>query len=111
MEGYMTPRNFISERNQQERIISAARSVIDVSLSLALNCPPPSKDMLVSASPGDIVLGAVLWYQCDEDTLDGWPQGWFWKIVDEVDQPRDPYKAYTAHDGCRYGLDGAFVEV
>ena len=30
-------------------------------------------------------------------------------LVDEVLRPNDPFKAYTAEDGSRYGLDDAWV--
>ncbi len=54
------------------------------------------------ANNRDIIKGAILWYA--DDSV-------YWLMVDEVLRPSDPYKAYIAHDGCRYGLDGAFVEV
>ena len=58
--------------------------------------------------PTDIVEGAVIWYPSwDED-------GRTWNIVCEVLHPNDPckaYEAYVAHEGCRYGLHDAFVEV
>lgn len=56
------------------------------------------------ATPEDVVVGAVLYYLKGDD-------GPFCNLVDEVYRPSDPWKAYCAHDGCRYGLEGAFVEV
>jgi hypothetical protein len=59
------------------------------------------------AKASDIVEGAIIWYPKWEDSdhpID------LWKEVYEVKWPDDAFKAYTAHDGCRYGLDGAFVE-
>ena len=72
----------------------------------AERAPLPSN--LTEAKPGDIVGGAIIWYPRfqDED-----PDSRRWKIVDEVLKPADAYKAYCAHDGCRYGLYGAFVEI
>jgi len=63
---------------------------------------------LRKAEPSDIVGGAIIWYPRfqDED-----PDSRGWNIVDEVLKPADAYKAYCAHDGCRYGLYGAFVEI
>ncbi len=58
---------------------------------------------LEPAGPTDIVEGKILYYP-DEDEP-------FWKIVDEVLKPHSDWKAYCAQDGCRYGLDGAYVEV
>jgi hypothetical protein len=54
------------------------------------------------AKASDIVEGAVLWYPALDECK--------WAAVEEVYRPSDPWKAYCAHDGCRYGLDGAFVE-
>jgi len=63
---------------------------------------------LREAVPEDIIVGAAIWYP-------GWrendPGSRCWNIVDKVLRPNDPFKAYCAHDGCRYGLDGAFVEL
>lgn len=59
------------------------------------------------ASPSDIVEGAIIWYP-------GWGEDEGianWKLVSEVLRPNDPWKAFCAEDGCRYGLDGAYVEV
>ena len=56
------------------------------------------------ATAEDIVNGAIIWYPKDEDS------DTHWKYVGLVMYPNDQWKAYCAHDGCRYGLDGAFVE-
>lgn len=61
------------------------------------------------ATPADIVVGALLWYEREEDGDEGNPH--YWCIVEDVLRPSDAWKAFTAHDGCRYGLDGAMVEV
>lgn len=62
-------------------------------------CTPP--DEMRPAEAADIVPGAELWYPRHEE----------WHIVLEVHHPSDPWKAFSATDGDRYGLDGAFVEV
>ncbi len=54
------------------------------------------------ATAKDVTEGAILWYSDYSE---------YWLMVDEVLRPSDEFKAYIAHDGCRYGLDGAFVEV
>lgn len=64
--------------------------------------PLPKK--LRPARSEDVVVGAILWYKRGD-------AGHFWQMVDEVLHPDDAFKAYVAADGCRYGLDGAFVEV
>jgi len=63
-------------------------------------------DRLRPAEPKDIIIGAVIWYP----EWAKWDGGRGWNVVDEVYRPDDQWKAYCAHDGCRYGLDGAFVE-
>lgn len=60
---------------------------------------------LRKAEPKDIVLDNVIWYKKDEYSDN------YCKIVDEVLHPDSMYKSFCATDGCRYGLDGAFVEV
>ena len=62
------------------------------------------------AKAKDIVEGAVIWYP-EWKTDDPEDDSRAWNIVNEVLRPSDPFKAYVAHEGCRYGLDGAFVEL
>jgi len=58
---------------------------------------------LRQAEPDDIRKSAIVWHYVDKR--------WYWHYVEELGYYGDPWKAYTAHDGCRYGLDGAFIEV
>lgn len=51
-------------------------------------------------------IGKVIWYP--RHILPEEYAGWV--IVEEPAHYGDPFKAFTAHDGSRYGLDGAFVE-
>ena len=110
-KAWIKPREYVEFEKDVSEMISRARKHLEEMLELAEKCPPPKEQNLVPAGRGDIIQGAVIWYECDEYNIIDWPQGWFWKIVVEVDRPRDPHKAFTAEDGCRYGLDGAFVEV
>ena len=64
----------------------------------------PSK--LRKAEPSDIVENAIIWYE-DKDKFSKFR----WVFVIEVCKPNDPYKAFCGHDGCRDGLDGAYVEI
>lgn len=64
----------------------------------------PIPDNLRPATPEDITMGNILWYK-DGD------EGAFWTFIVEVINPSRLFKAYTDYNGCRYGLDGAFVEV
>ena len=66
-------------------------------------------EKLRPAEAKDIVEGAVIWYPKWKE--DDCSDGRLWKIVVSVIYPSDRFKGYTAHEGCRYGLDGAFVEL
>jgi len=98
----MKPEEFIRIRREIMKTVNRLRGVIDELEKETLNCDPPSDRRPATAS--DIVEGAVIWYEYYDS-----PSGYYWQIVDEVQYPNDPFKAYTAEDGCRYGLDGAFV--
>ena len=56
------------------------------------------------ALPADIIEGAIIWYVMDDGDR-------YWKYICYVDYPKDQFKAFTADDGCRYGLKNAFVEI
>ena len=65
------------------------------------------------AVASDIVVGAVIWhdfeieYEDDEDEKENFTP--LHHTIDEVLYPDDDFKAYY-WDGCRYGLNDAFVE-
>ncbi len=98
----MTPREFLLARRPLQIIIAEARKMIDQYEEDAHESSLPSN--LRPAVPGDIVEGALIWYKHGDN-------GHFWQIVEEVLRPNDPWKAYSAEDGCRYGLDDAWVEL
>lgn len=50
----------------------------------------------------DIVVGNVVYIVGDDDIL-------YRKEIEEVLSPSDPWKAFCAEDGCRYGLDDLYV--
>lgn len=94
---------------QAEERLRIAREKAASSLTLAKEAARPVGALRV-ATARDIVVGNLLWYKNE-----GWDPSWeepeyYWKIVGEVYNPSDEWKAYTSHDGCRYGLDGAMVE-
>lgn len=61
----------------------------------------PATDALRPATARDVQEGAVFYYPtCDPP---------WWCIIDEVRYPDDDFKAFVADDGCRHGLNGAFV--
>lgn len=62
----------------------------------------PPITQLRRANANDIKVGAVI-YHTDGD------ENAFWNVVDELKHYGDDFKAYTADDGCRYGLHNAFV--
>ena len=51
-----------------------------------------------------IVEGAIIWYKHGDD-------GPFWRFVYSLGYYGDAFKAYTANDGSRYGIDDAWIEV
>lgn len=59
---------------------------------------------LRKATPEDIVVGNIIWYKHGDE-------GPFWMQIGRVLCPNDDFKAYVSHDGCRYGLDDAWVEI
>lgn len=93
---------------QAERELQAAREKVANAKVLASETARPVGALRV-ATAADIMVGALLWYKRDEDGDDENP--WFWCIVEDVLRPNDLWKAFTAHDGCLYGIDGAMVEV
>jgi hypothetical protein len=69
-----------------------------------LGVEPPLPNNLRPATVADIVEGAVIWYKEGDD-------GPFYRTVGEVLNPRSAPAFLCRQFGCRYGLDGAFVEV
>lgn len=61
------------------------------------------------ATAKDIVEGAIIWYpkHAYHDEVE---DNAGWMLITEVLYPSDAYKAFCSEDGCRYGLEGAFVE-
>ena len=88
-------------RNVTNAIIKRAKEEQDFALDAADDAELP--EHLRPATASDIVEDHIIWY-----VREGYHH---WKLVENVLRPDDEFKAYTAHDGCRYGLDGAFVEV
>ena len=80
----------------------AANDRADRALEKAEQAKPPKN--LRPATAKDMMPGAIIWYPKEDGES-------YWKRIEDVMRPNDEWKAYTAHDGCRYGLDGAFVEV
>lgn len=98
----MTPSEYLKIRDEQNAIIEAAEAVIFNAAEAARECPIPVN--LRPATPADIVEGAIIWHKNGD-------AGDYWNVVEEVLHPDDPFKAYYSEDGCRHGLDEAYVEV
>jgi len=60
------------------------------------------KDDFVKAQPKDILFDKQVFIIDDDDK-------YVEKRISEVHNPSDAFKAFTADDGCRYGLDGCFI--
>jgi hypothetical protein len=99
----MTPKDYLKIETEQSAIIAAAKERIRVAREEAEKAKPPH-DELRPAEPRDIAEGVIVWHERKEEH-----GGWYWHIVDEPMHYGDPFKAYCADDGCRYGLNGAFV--
>jgi len=72
-------------------------------IDLMKNCLEfPDFETLRKATKYDVRVGNIFYY------FDG-DEGKHWHEIIEVYRPDDDFKAYCGEDGCRYGLDGAFV--
>lgn len=100
----MTPEEYLKLETEQRAVIDAAQTKIDKARKIADRAKPPPKSALRKARADDIRYGLIIWH--DRAAEHG---GWFWHVVDEPLHYGDAFKAYTADDGCRYGLDGAWV--
>ena len=99
----ITPKKYKEMKDKQTAIINCAKRIINQTYEIAKEYPLPEN--LRSAAADDIKINNIIWYPKNEHR-----DFHFWKIVEEVLYPSDPWKAYLGEDGCRYGLRGAFVE-
>lgn len=89
-----------------EEAASKARKAADMALARAEKLKAPKH--LRPATSKDIKVNAIIWYPgSKQEYLDRD----YWKCVEKVLYPSDDWKAYEAHDGSRYGLRGAYVEI
>lgn len=98
----MTPQEYKILSDALNHITYNITKFLDTAKEEADKCPLPKNLRLATAN--DIVEGTIIWYKHGDN-------GHFWQIVVDVLRPNDPYKAYCAEDGCRYGLDDAWIEV
>ena len=99
-----TPTQFRNLKRQFDASIQVYRDAIDAAYNMAQKQKIPDDENLVHARSSHIVEGQILWYK-DGD------EGAFWAMVIEVLAPADEDKAFISMDGCRYGVDGAFVDI
>lgn len=100
---WMTPVEYLTIAKAQGEIIKAAAQRVRDARECAEKCPPPTNRRPAKAS--DIVEGAIIWHERAKEY-----GGDYWLIVAEPRHYGDAFKAYVADDGCRYGLNGAYVE-
>jgi len=94
---------YIEASLRAEELREIARYIEDLAEEKAGSACLPRN--LMPATAKDIIEGTIIWYpEWEED------EGRCWNVVGEVLNPSDSFKAYYAHEGCRYGLEGAFVE-
>jgi len=98
----MTPKEYLLVRESLQIVIASASNLIEQYEDEAREAPLPKN--LRPAAPDDIIVGALIWYKHSDGTH-------YWQVVGDVLHPDDPWKAYCADDGCRYGLENAWVEV
>lgn len=97
----MTPEEYKKIAENQLEIIKQAKLTMFNALNMADKCSLPKN--IRRAKPYDIQKGNIIWHTNGDD-------GYFWQIISEVLNPNDKFKAYLAEDGCRYGLDDAYIE-
>jgi hypothetical protein len=97
------PKEYLEIEKQQRKIIEAAEARIFEARQQADKCPPPKNRRPAKAD--DIVEGAIIWHERPKEH-----GGDYWHVVAAPMHYGDAWKAYCADDGCRYGLNGAYVE-
>lgn len=98
----MTPQEYVKYENEIYEQINALRKKVSDAREEAEKAKPPKNRR--QATPEDITAGSIIWHEREEEYGDD-----YWNVVEEVLRPSDPFKAYCADDGCRYGLDGAYI--
>jgi len=99
----MIPKEYLAVKSQQDAVIAVARRIIEEAYDEAHKSKMPKN--VRPATSKDIIEGNIIWHQ--REAKYGAP---YWNIIEDVIRPNDLFKAYCADDGCRYGLDGAYVE-
>ena len=98
----MTPQEFLKIQREQYAIIDAAEKIISKAHEKVQKAKPPINELRKATADDLTRTGKIVWH-------DNGDEGWFWNVVQEPNHYGDSFKAYVADDGCRYGLDGAWV--
>lgn len=96
----MTPEQYVILRDKTNSQIAILNDNLKAVFDIATREERPLD--LRRAEAKDITPGKVIWYPRHVG-------GGCWHIVDDVMDQGDAFKAFTAEDGCRYGLVGAYV--
>jgi len=99
----ITPQHYQTIKELTAQKIDELLCALEAMKEEAENCPEPA--VLTQATAANIIEGSIIWYVTDDELQT------CWVIVEEVLNPSDEFKAFCADDGCRYGLDGAYIEV
>ncbi len=99
----MTPTEYLKIEKELRQIIETTRILINEARFEADKCPPPKNRRPAKAS--DITEGAIIWHERQKEY-----GGDYWNVVSTPLHYGDPFKAYVADDGCRYGIEGAYIE-
>ena len=96
----MRPREYLMLKNTNETIINNIREQMHIAKKYV---EIPNIKNLRKMETSDVFVGQMVFYN-NED-------GWFWHIIEEVYDTTDQFKSYCCEYGCRYGIDGKYVEV
>ena len=100
----MSIKEYLVIKKEQEAIIERAEALIYTAREKADKEKFPKKKRPATAE--DIKIGSVIWHYQKREY-----GGSFWIIVEEPLHYGDTCKEYIADDGCRYGLDEAYIDL
>lgn len=103
----MTPQEYLQHRERIDKAIMELKALNMEMCELAEAAPFPAN--VRQANADDIQPGAIIWYKRDDSPH--YDRPYYWNVVETPLHYGDAFKAYIAEDGCRYGLQGAWVEV
>lgn len=102
----MKPKDYLKLKSEVESAISLLEGQLADARELA-DKAVPENDLRPLRSE-DVVVGQIVWGRHERGEHE--PAEYYWHVIDQVRDPDDGWKAYVADDGCRYGLEGHWVE-